>query len=69
MLNNYEKKLAELEAKINNLFIKIGELEEKLKQQKPSDTDDKKVIVEKVIAKVDNTNNEELKKLKTESEE
>ena len=43
MLNNYEKKLAELEEKINNLFIKIGELEEKLKQQKPSDTDDKKV--------------------------
>ena len=65
MLNNYEKRLAELEAKINNLFIKIGELEEKLKQQKPSDTDDKKVVVEKV----DNTNNEELEKLKKALEE
>ena len=69
MLNNYEKRLAELEAKINNLFIKIGELEEKLKQQKPSDTDDKKVVVEKVIEKVDNTNNEELEKLKKALEE
>ena len=69
MFNNYEKRLAELEAKINNLFIKIGELEEKLKQQKPSDTDDKKVVVEKVIEKVDNTNNEELEKLKKALEE
>ena len=67
-LNNYEKRLAELEAKINNLIIKIGELEEKLKQQKPSDIDNKKEE-EKEEKEDNNINNEELEKIKKSLEE
>ena len=61
-MDNYEKRINELEAKINNLIIKIGELEEKLKQQKKPEVDDKKEIVKEIVKTIDNDELEKIKK-------